>query len=389
MNLILKGPNSNLKEIASVFLKLGTTAFGGPAAHIAMMNEEIVQKRQWITREEFLDFLSATNFIPGPNSTELAIHIGYARGGWKGLIIAGSCFILPAALIVTFLAWIYVQYGSLPAAQSVMYGIKPVVIAVVFQAIWSLTRSAVKNRSLAILGLFSILANLTGINELAIIFGAGLIWFLLFGFRAKNNLAIAASPQILKPVLGATVGLGILGATVPITLGKLFLFFLKVGSILFGSGYVLLAFLRTDLVDNWHWLNQSQLLDAIAVGQFTPGPVFTTATFIGFLLAGFSGASLATLGIFLPSFFFVALTAPLISKLRKSKSAGFALDAINVASLAVMTVTCLFLAESALVDFWTIGIALVGAILLVKFKINSVWLVLAGGVLGFGLSLTT
>jgi chromate transporter len=375
--------NSHLREIAFVFLKLGTTAFGGPAAHIAMMNNEFVIKRGWITQEQFLDLLSATNFIPGPNSTEMAIHIGHSRGGWKGLIVAGICFILPAALIVTAFAWLYLKYGSLPAAQTILYGIKPVLIAVVFQAIWSLSKSAVKNKFLAALGVSSLLANFLGLNELAVIALCGVIALLMAQMKAKGFWSIAATPQAWKPVGLLVAGSATLASTVPITLGKIFLFFVKIGSVLFGSGYVLLAFLRTDLVDNWHWLTESQLLDAVAVGQLTPGPVFTTATFIGYLLAGFKGATLATVGIFLPAFLFVGLTAPLVRKMRKSLLIGSLLDGVNVGSLAVMTVTCVFLGQQSLIDLPTFALALVSGFLLIRFKINSAWLVLLGGAAGF------
>jgi chromate transporter len=334
---------SSLLEIAKVFLKLGTTAFGGPAAHIAMMDHEIVHKRNWISRQDFLDLLGATNFIPGPNSTELAIHIGHARGGWKGLVIAGCCFILPAAFIVTVIAWAYVQYGSLPAAQTILYGIKPVIIAVVFQAIWNLTKTAVKNRFLFALGVIALAANFFGTNELVVIFSCGLISYIYLRSQEKSLWALLPMTETTTNL--ASFGAAAIATAIPITSGKLFLFFLKVGSVLFGSGYVLIAFLRTDLVDRWHWITEAQLLDAIAVGQFTPGPVFTTATFIGYLLAGVQGATLATVGIFLPAFFFVALTAPLIPRLRKSPSASAILDGVNVASLAVMSVTCLFLAD--------------------------------------------
>jgi chromate transporter len=373
---------SRLREIAFVFLKLGTTAFGGPAAHVAMMDDEIVRKRGWITREEFLDLLSATNFIPGPNSTELAIHIGHTRGGWKGLIVAGGCFILPAALIVTVIAWAYVTYGSLPVAQTILYGVKPVIIAVVFQAIWSLTKTAVKNKTLAILGALAFTSNFLGANELAVIFLCGACSFFLSRYKEKSFWALVGIPEFSKPIALTGVGAVAAGAIVPVTLTKVFLFFLKVGSILFGSGYVLLAFLRTDLVDKWQWLTQSQLLDAIAVGQFTPGPVFTTATFIGYLLGGINGAIVATLGIFLPAFFFVALTAPYIRVLRKSPSAANILDGVNVASLAVMTVTCVFLAKEAILDLSTLVLALLSAFVLIRFKINSAWLVFAGGFVG-------
>lgn len=377
---------SRLSEIALVFLKLGTIAFGGPAAHIAMMDDEIVRKRGWIDRQEFLDLLSATNFIPGPNSTEMAIHIGHARGGSRGLIAAGVCFIFPAAIIVTLIAWAYREYGSLPAAQTMLYGVKPVIIAVVFQAIWALTKSAVKSKSLAALGLLAFVANFLGANELAVIFLGGLLSFLALKGKEKSLWAAISVPQVTKPLTLTSVGVATAGIVAPVSLTKIFLFFLKVGSVLFGSGYVLLAFLRTDLVDRWHWLTEAQLLDAIAVGQFTPGPVFTTATFIGYVLAGFKGAVLATLGIFLPAFFFVALTARYVRSLRKSASAAVILDGVNVASLAVMAVTCVYLAQEAIVDPWTLAIAAASGLLLIRFKINSAWLVLTGGLLGVLLS---
>jgi len=370
---------SPLKQVIKLFLRLGFTAFGGPAAHIALMQNEVVVKRGWLKQEEFMDMLSATNFIPGPNSTEMAIHIGHKVAGRAGLLAAGLCFILPAALIVTAFAWAYVAYGSLPAFQTILYGIKPVIIAVVAQAIWSLGRSALKNRLLWSIGLVAFLANALGTNELIVIFAAGLVSLAL---TQKNSGGIALSwfPWWPWQLAGASIAAGTVTA---FSLSKLFLFFLKVGSVLFGSGYVLLAFLRTDLVDRFHWLTESQLLDAVAVGQFTPGPVFTTATFIGYLLAGPSGAALATIGIFLPAFFFVALTAPFMPKLRKSKPFAAALDGINVASLAVMAFTAAFLAKSSITDWLTALVAIAAGILLIRYKVNSAILVLAGGIIGF------
>ncbi|KYG67413.1 chromate transporter [Bdellovibrio bacteriovorus] len=376
-----------LKELFWLFLKLGTTAFGGPAAHIAMMQNEVVVRRKWLSQEEFLDLLSATNFIPGPNSTELAIHIGHKRAGWRGLIVAGVAFIFPAVMIVSAVAWVYVTYGNLPALHSIMYGIKPVIIAVVLQAIWSLSKSAVKSGFLAALGVTAIVLNAAGVGELTTIFGAGVIAGAFYLYRSKGALSgFAFIPGKNEGTLAAASLAVSSAALLPFSNEKLFLFFLKVGSVLFGSGYVLLAFLRADLVDNWHWLTEAQLLDAVAVGQFTPGPVFTTATFIGYVLSGPAGAVLATLGIFFPAFFFVAISAPFIPRLRASRLASSVLDAVNVASLAVMTVTAFFLAKSSVIDVTTALLACFSAILLVRFKVNSAWLVLAGAIIGFGMT---
>jgi len=374
-----------LLELAGLFLKLGTIAFGGPAAHVAMMEEEVVRRRQWLRREEFLDLLGATNLIPGPNSTEMAIHIGHRRGGWPGLIVAGVCFILPAALIVTVIAWVYVRYGKVPQAAGLLYGVKPVIIAVVLQALWSLGRTAVKNRFLAVMALAAAAANFLGVNELAVLFATGLITAAgsgtLRNARPGNMLLAAAPAAPALAAAGAPAAVAIATAA-PFGLWPMFLFFVKVGSVLFGSGYVLLAFLRADLVDRWHWLTEAQLLDAIAVGQFTPGPVFTTATFIGYLLAGGHGAALATIGIFLPAFIFVAISGPLVPRIRKSPLAGAFLDGVNVGSLALMAVVTLQLGRVALFDVFTVLLAVLSGVLLVRFKVNSAWLVLGGGVLG-------
>lgn len=371
-----------LKQVSLLFLKLGTISFGGPAAHIALMENEVVRRRHWLTNEEFLDLLGATNFIPGPNSTEMAIHIGYRVAGWPGLLAAGVCFILPAALIVTALAALYVAGGHLPAVESVLYGIKPVIIAVVAQAIWSLSRSAIKNRWLAALAVACFGANLAGANELLVILLAAVLALVVSRSRDDAGSVLGGGPLALP-----LVNLSLQGAVVPaaasFSLLKLFLFFLKVGSVLYGSGYVLLAFLRSDLVSSWHWLSEAQLLDAIAVGQFTPGPVFTTATFIGYLLAGPLGALAATVGIFLPAFFFVAATAPFVARIRSSKCAGSLLNAVNVASLAVMAVTTVFLARAALIDVTTILLAILSGIVLIKWKPNSAWLVAIGAACGW------
>lgn len=382
---------TSLRELALLFLKLGTIAFGGPAAHIGMMEDEVVRRRHWLTREQFLDYVGATNLIPGPNSTELAIHIGLARRGWRGLVVAGSCFILPAALIVGVIARAYVRFGKLPAAQGILYGIKPVVIAVVIQALWGLSRSAVKSRWLAVLGIVSVAAVALGANELAVLAGAAAT--AVVGTIIKRQSAPTTAPteggdlsarlpfSMLKA--GSTaIGAGVSAVAAPFSLIKLFLVFLKIGAVLFGSGYVLLAFLRADLVKGLGWLTERQLLDAVAVGQVTPGPVFTTATFIGYVLGRAPGAIAATVGIFLPSFVFVAISGPLVPRIRRSPLASAALDGVNVASLALMVVVAVQLARAALVDPLAIFLGLASAILLLRFRVNSAWLVIAGAAIG-------
>jgi chromate transporter len=383
-----------LAELAGLFLKLGTIAFGGPAAHIAMMEDEVVRRRRWLTREEFLDYLGATNLIPGPNSTELAIHIGHARAGWPGLLVAGACFILPATVIVGVIAWAYVRFGTLPEIKAVLYGIKPVVIAVVAQALWSLGRTALKTRTLVVLGAAAVLAAAVGVDELLILFGAGLImavwrWVVAPGQQHPALLLAGATHDLIQSspsptrvaVRTAAVAAGGVAAA-PFGLWPLFWTFAKIGAVLFGSGYVLLAFLRADLVERLGWLTERQLLDAVAVGQVTPGPVFTTATFVGYLLGGTPGAIVATVGIFLPAFIFVALSGPLVPRLRRSPTAGAVLDGVNVASLALMTVVTWQLGRAALVDSLAIVLAAISAALLLRFRVNSAWLVLGGALVG-------
>jgi chromate transporter len=370
---------TSLGELALLFLKLGSTAFGGPAAHIAMMDEEVVRRRGWLTQQEFLDYLSATNFIPGPNSTEMAIHIGRRRAGWRGLVVAGACFILPASLIVATIAWAYVRFGKLPQAEGLLYGVKPVVIAVVVQALWKLGRSAVKTKWLALVALVTIALTAAGVHELLILAIGGL---LALPVNTPGRKDVEQQKAGWTPVL--TLSSGVAAATgASVGLWPMFLIFAKIGSVLFGSGYVLLAFLRADLVERYHWLTQQQLLDAVAVGQVTPGPVFTTATFIGYVLHGPGGALAATLGIFLPAFFFVAVTAPLLPRLRSSPTAGHILDGINVASLALMIVVTWQLTRAAIVDWLTLGLAIGSALILLRFRnANSAWLVLGAGALG-------
>ena len=375
-------PPGQLKELARLFLKLGTVSFGGPAAHTALMQAEVVQRRQWLTPEAFLDLVSATNLIPGPNSTELAIHIGHRRAGWPGLLVAGLCFILPATLIVALVAWAYVRYGALPQAAGLLYGVKPVIIAVVAQALYSLGRAALKTKPLAALGLAAVALNLMGVHELLVLLAAGLAMVAGRGLLRRGRGPAAAGLALLGAAPGAPAAAAAGVAALPFSLDGLFFFFLKVGSMLFGSGYVLLAFLRADLVQRWHWLSEGQLLDAIAVGQFTPGPLFTTATFIGFLLHGPAGAAVGTAGIFLPAFVFVALSAPYVPRLRSSPLASAALDGVNVASLALMAVVSGHLGVAALVDGWTLAVAALSALLMLRYKVNSAWLVLGGALLG-------
>jgi len=366
---------AKLPELALLFLRLGFTAFGGPAAHVAIMENEVVRRRRWLSPEKFLDLLGAANLIPGPSSTELAIFIGNEQAGWRGLVLAGVCFILPAALMVTALAWVYVRFGSVPQISGVLYGIKPVVVAVVVQALWGLGPKAIKKSFwLGTIGGVACVASAFHMDALAVLVGAGVV----SAARQRLGKADARAGAVL---LGGVAGTGATVA-VPVSLLALFLTFLKTGAVVFGSGYVLLAFLRADLVERLHWLTEQQLLDAVAIGQVTPGPVFTTATFIGYVLGGGWGALLATVGIFVPGFLLVMLTRPLVTRVRRSLLASDFLDGVNVAALALMAVVTVQLARAALVDVRTIFIALVGSVLLVRWKVNSTWLVVGGAVLG-------
>jgi chromate transporter len=377
-----------LRELAALFLRLGTLAMGGPAAHIAMMEDEVVRRRRWMTHERFLDMLGVCNLIPGPNSTEMAIHIGQLRAGFAGLVVAGACFILPAAAIVMAIAWMYVRYGTMPQAVGLLYGIKPVIIAVVLQALWGLGRTAIKSRLLAAIAIVSFVAALFDVNEMIVLIGGGVVMMAIRAVEDRDaaRATLAALPTVAtraSAVKPAAIAAAVVA--VPFSLTTLFLFFLKVGAVLFGSGYVLLAFLRTDLVDRLHWLTQAQLLDAVAVGQVTPGPVFTTATFIGYILGGFRGAVVATLGIFLPSFFFVSISGPLIPHLRRSPLAGAFLDGVNVGAWALMAAVTLFLARAAVVDVVTMILAIASAFVLIRYRINSAWLVIGGGLIGLAM----
>jgi chromate transporter len=355
-----------LRELAFLFLRLGATAFGGPAAHIAMMEDEVVVRRKWLSRGKFLDLIGATNLIPGPNSTEMAIHVGYLRAGFAGLLVAGTCFIIPATIIVGAIAWAYVQFGKLPEVGAVLYGVKPVVIAVVAQALWRLGRSAIQTKFLLAVAIVATALGFLGVNELVILFGSGVFVILV---KSTSRWRKPALPALVLAFPTSTVA----AATGAISFGlwPLFLVFLKAGALLFGSGYVLLAFLRADLVERLHWLTESQLLDAVAVGQVTPGPVFTTATFVGYILGGVPGAIVATVGIFLPAFFFVGVTGPLVPRLRKSRIAGAALDGVNVGALAMMATVTWYLGRAAIIDLPTIGLAIASAVVLLRFRLNA------------------
>ncbi|MFD2163787.1 chromate efflux transporter [Paradesertivirga mongoliensis] len=360
-----------LMEVAKLFLKLGCIGFGGPAVHIAMMEEEVVKKKKWISQQHFLDLVGATNLIPGPNSTEMTMHCGHQRDGWKGLIVAGICFILPAVIITGAIAWAYQQYGKLPQVESFIYGIKPAVIAVIFFLMLSLGRKALKSIQLGILGGLAFVLALYGISEIYILFGIGFLGILLSGVRNRQSLSFSPLVLLVSDIGSNNSNL------------KLFWIFLKVGSILYGSGYVLFAFLDAELVTSG-LISKQELTDAIAIGQFTPGPVFSAATFIGWQIAGFQGALLATIGIFLPSFLFVAFLNPLIPVLRKSKMMSAFLDCVSIASVALILVICIEMGTEAITDWRTAFIGLLGFVAAFSFKkLNTAFIILGGGFLGY------
>lgn len=372
-------PQPSLAEIAWVFLKLGTIAFGGPAAHLAMMEEEFVRRRHWITQEQFLDRLATANLIPGPSSTEVAIFVGQLKRGWRGLIVAGFCFIIPAALIVSAIAWGYVRFGSLPQVQNILYAIKPIVVAIIIQALGRLSRTGIRTPLLASIGVLAALLSLFGVSPVLVLVFAGALSAAALGMRNKLlSSGSLGSPKILAGALAAFTA----AAVAPVGLGRLFLSFLKIGSVVFGSGYVLLAFLQSEFVEHLHWLSEQQLLDAVAVGQFTPGPVFTTATFIGYIVAGWAGAVVATVGIFLPGFILVALSGPVIPRLRRSPIAAAALDGVVAGSLALMAVVTWQLGKASIVSWTTLAIFGASLIGLLRFRLNSAWLIAAAVVFG-------
>jgi chromate transporter len=372
----------SLREVATLFLKLGCIAFGGPAAHVAMMRQEVVQRRNWLSDQRFLDLFGAANLIPGPSSTELAIFLGYVRAGWPALILAGVLFIAPAMLMVLAFAWAYVHFGHLPAVGWLLYGIKPVIIAIIAQALYGLGRTAIKGPVLAVLGLSVLGFYFAGVNVILLLFGGALFYALLQNARRlrSRSVGLLVLPAGTPTLGGILTAISFTGASV--NLLTLFLTFLKLGVVVYGSGYVLLAFLRPDFVQHLHWLTDQQLVDAVAVGQFTPGPVFTTATFLGYLFAGLPGALLATLGIFLPSFLFVPLVFPVVSRLRRSSWTSALLDGVNAAALGLMAAVALQLGKVSIIDPITVAVALVALAILLRFKPNSAWLVVGGGVVG-------
>lgn len=365
-----------LKEVVRLFLRLGIIGFGGPAAHIAMMHDEVVKRRRWINDQEFLDLLGATQLIPGPNSTEMASHIGFLRAGWLGLIVGGACFAIPAILIVLPLSWAYVHYGTTPHAEWISYGIKPVVLGIILQALWLMGKKAIKDKATAIAGVSVIGLFFLGVNEIALLFGGALAVMLIKNASRLNQRSML---NIVWPLAGSGASI-ITVKTFGIPL--LFLTFLKIGSVLYGSGFVLLAYLRADFVTRLGWITDRQLMDAIAIGQVTPGPFFTSATFIGFILGGIKGALAATAGIFLPSFVFVAISNPFIPRLRASPWAGGLLDGVIAASLGLMAAVTWQLGRASLIDPLTIGVVLVALFLLVRFKLNPTWLVVGGVLIG-------
>jgi chromate transporter len=374
--------SEHLKEVALLFFRLGATSFGGPAAYIGLMHHEVVVRRKWIDDQKFLDIMGAVNLIPGPNATEIASHLGLIRAGWLGLIVAGGLFIIPGTAAIMVVAWAYVRYGSLPEVGWVLYGVKPAVIAIIVQAIWSLGRKGFKNPLLIIIGLAVLVLYLLGFNEIALLLGGAVLFFLIQNgwklFKKKTAVLVLTPALLLKFSL-----VGLAGSAVSFSQTTLFLTFLKMGATLFGSGYVLLAFLNSEFVVNLGWLTHAQVVDAIAVaGQITPGPVFNSAAFIGYLLGGWASALLAVLGIFLPSFVLVALLSRFLPSMRKSWWAGSFLDGINAASLGLMAAVSIQLGRSVIIDPFTIFIAVAAMFLLIRFKVNSVWLVLGGGALG-------
>jgi chromate transporter len=362
-----------LGEIVRLFLRLGVTAFGGPAAHLGLMQHEAVERRGWLSRDRFLDLVGACNLLPGPSSTQVAMALGYTRAGWRGLLVAGACFIVPASAATLALAWAYVRYSSLPQAQGLLYGAKPVMVAIIVQAVWNLGRMAYRRWTLAAAGLVCFAAALAGMPPIAILLVCG------------GLALVAAWPQGRStPAFGlAWIPAGLGGATAgAAALSSLFFVFLKLGVVVFGSGYVLLAFLRTDLVDRLHWVTGPQLLDAVTAGQLTPGPVFSTATFLGYLVHGWSGAAVATTAIFLPSFLMAGAVGALAGHIRKSVRGAAFLDGVNAAAVALMASVAILLGRATLVDGWTWALGLVSAILLVRYRVNSTWLICAGAAAG-------
>jgi chromate transporter len=367
--------HSSSGEILALFLRLGVIGFGGPAAHIALMEREAVERRRWLSREQFLDLVGGCNLLPGPSSTQVAMALGYTRGGVLGLLIAGVCFIVPASLATLALAWAYVRYGHFPQAQGLLYGAKPVMAAIIAQAVWRLGRMALRGWMFGLLGVACLAAAFAGLAPVAILIVAGL--------AVLTTVWVRVRPRSLNGLLWIASGIGAGSATGgAIGLGTIALTFLKLGGVVFGSGYVLLAFLRTDLVDRLHWITEQQLLDAVTAGQITPGPVFATATFLGYLLRSWSGALVATVAIFLPSFFLAGLVGALANRIRQWRLATAFIDGVNVAAVALMAEVAIILSKATLVDGWTWAIGLTSAVLLLWFEVNATWLIVGGAALG-------
>jgi chromate transporter len=376
---------ARLLEVAQVFLKLGTFAFGGPAAHVGMMRDEVVRRRQWLSDQEFLDLLGAANLIPGPNSTEMTIFLGAQRAGWHGLIIGGACFVLPAMLIVTAFGWLYVNYGSLPQMEWLLYGVKPVMVAIIAQAVWELGKRAVKGPLTLAVGAIALLLYALGVAEIPLLLAGGVLVMLIqnrsrLRWRGITPAAIVLGGS-LNPI--AQVAAAQTAAAIPFSYSQLFWSFFKIGAVLYGSGYVLIAFMQGEFVQNLGWLTNRQLLDAIVVGQITPGPLFTSATFVGYILGGVPGAVIATIGIFLPAFILVAIVRPFVPRLRRSPWFGALLDGVNIVSLALVVGVTVGLGRASLIDSLTIALCVLSLVILLRFKINSTWLILGGALMGF------
>jgi chromate transporter len=371
--------HSSPREILALFLRLGLIGFGGPAAHIALMEREAVERRRWLTREQFLDLVGGCNLLPGPSSTQVALALGYTRGGVVGLLIAGVCFIVPASLATLALAWAYVRYGHFPQAQGLLYGAKPVMVAIIAQAIWRLGRMALRGWMLGLIGVACLAAAFAGLPPVAILLVAGAIPLAAVWVRSRGRSLHGFA--WVGTGFGVNTGIGSAAGSA-IGLGTIALTFLKLGVVVFGSGYVLLAFLRTDLVDRLHWITEQQLLDAVTAGQITPGPVFATATFLGYLLHGWSGAMVATVAIFVPSFFLAGLVGALAGRIRRSQFAAAFIDGVNVAAVALMAEVAILLSKGTLIDGWTWAIGLASAVLLLWFEVNATWLIVGGAALG-------
>ena len=365
-----------IREILGFFLRLGLSGFGGPAAHIALMEREAVEQRAWLTHEQFLDLVGGCNLLPGPSSTQVAMALGFTRRRWIGLTVAGACFILPAALSTLALAWAYVRYGHLPQIQGLLYGAKPVMVAIVVHAIWRLGRMAIRRWMLALLGVACFAAAMAGVPPIAVLLIAGAFELAVAWERSRQH---AMQGIALLPAGMGSAGAGAAGTAGLISIA---LTFLKLGVVVFGSGYVLLVFLKADLVDRLHWITEQQLLDAITAGQVTPGPLFATATFIGYLLRGWAGAAIATAAIFLPSFLMAGAVGAFAGRIRASKQAAAFLDGVNAASVALMAQMALVLGRATLVDVWTWGLGIASAVVLLRYRINATWVIAVGGALG-------